>query len=72
MQEPNKFDDAEHCTACGKKLERDEIGLHKKLVNRGSTRFLCKPCLAAKFRMSIEDCDHLIANFKAAGCSLFY
>ena len=63
--------DGEHCYRCHKKLERDEIGLHRKLVNRGAREYLCKTCLAAHFKMTIEDCDTLIANFKEAGCSMF-
>lgn len=64
--------DNSHCFQCGKPLERDEIGLYKKLVNRGAREFLCKPCLAARFKMTEADCDTLIAHFKEAGCSMFF
>ena len=64
--------DGTHCFQCGKTLERDEIGLYKKLVNRGARTYLCKPCLAAKFKMTEDDCDTLIAHFKEAGCSMFF
>lgn len=64
--------DASHCFQCGKPLERDEIGLYKKLVNRGAREFLCKPCLAVRFKMTEADCDTLIAHFKEAGCSMFF
>ena len=33
---------------CGKHLSFNEIGAYKKFVNRGSTSFLCIPCLAKK------------------------
>ena len=64
--------DNSHCFQCGKPLERDEVGLYKKLVNRGAREFLCKPCLAARFKMTEADCDTLIAHFKEAGCSMFF
>ena len=64
--------DASLCMNCGAKLTRDDIGLHKKIVNRGATAFLCKKCLGEKFRMTEEDCDTLIAHFKEAGCSMFF
>jgi hypothetical protein len=28
------------CKVCGRTLDRDEIGLTKKLINRGATEFL--------------------------------
>jgi DNA-directed RNA polymerase subunit RPC12/RpoP len=61
----------EYCIACGKELTRDEIGLHKKLVNRGATEYKCKPCLAAFFRITEEQCDEMIAHFRETGCTLF-
>jgi LCP family protein required for cell wall assembly len=61
----------EFCIVCGKELTRDEIGLHKKLVNRGATAFKCKPCLAAFFRITEEQCDEMIAHFRETGCTLF-
>ena len=61
------------CVQCGEKLTRDDIGLHKKLINRGAvSSFLCRRCLAEKFKMTVEDCDTLIAHFKESGCSLFF
>ena len=63
--------DEDHCMNCGKELSYEDKGLHRKLINRGSVRFLCKACLAEKFRMSIADCDELIRHFKEDGCTLF-
>ena len=59
------------CTGCGVRLSRDDIGLTKKLINRGATTFLCKRCLAGKFQMTIADCDNLIEHFRASGCHFF-
>ena len=61
----------EHCKICGTELTRDEIGLTKKLINRGATDFLCISCLAKKFDMTEEECRTLIAHFRDAGCHLF-
>ena len=59
------------CQRCGKELTFNEIGAHKKLVNRGAETFLCKACLAAKFRVSEALIDEKIRQFKAMGCTLF-
>lgn len=61
----------EICIRCGAKLSHDEIGLHKKLVNRGATTFMCKACLAREFRISIEQCDEIIEHYRQMGCLLF-
>ena len=42
------------CITCGKTLTSDEIGLHKKLVNRGATEYMCITCLGKRFRCSEE------------------
>ena len=32
------------CKQCGRILTKDEIGLHKKLYNRGATSYFCIDC----------------------------
>ena len=59
------------CKNCSAELTRDEIGLTKKLINRGAVEFLCLSCLAKKFDMTEEECRTLIAHFRDAGCHLF-
>ncbi len=59
------------CKNCGKPLETNEIGLHKKLINRACTEFMCKPCLAEYFSVSEELLDKKIKEFKEQGCLLF-
>lgn len=59
------------CMQCGKALTFNEVGAYKKFVNRGSTSFLCKACLAAKLNLTVEDIDRKIEQFKAQGCTLF-
>ena len=34
------------CKKCGRELTNDEIGIHKKMINRGDTEFFCLTCLA--------------------------
>ncbi len=59
------------CVQCGKSLTFNEIGAHKKFINRGSKEFLCKQCLAAKLGVTVEDIDRKIEQFKMQGCTLF-
>ncbi|MBQ8576576.1 MAG: hypothetical protein IJ449_01205 [Clostridia bacterium] len=61
----------ELCKVCGRPVTRDEIGLTKKLINRGAVEFFCKTCLSKKFEMTEAECDTLIAHFREAGCHLF-
>lgn len=59
------------CEKCGASLSRDEIGLHKKLVNRGSTSFCCIHCLSAMFRIPETELRDMIERFRDQGCTLF-
>jgi hypothetical protein len=61
----------EKCIRCGASLTRDEIGLHKKLVNRGSTSFCCIQCLSEEFKIPVDELRRLIERYRAAGCMLF-
>ena len=60
-----------NCRACGAPLSADEMGLHRKLINRGDTTFLCKACLAKEFHCTTELLDQKIEQFRAMGCTLF-
>ena len=59
------------CKKCGRELNGNDIGLTKKLINRGSTEFLCINCIAEKFDCPKELLEEKIKQFKAAGCTLF-
>ena len=61
----------EYCICCGKELNSIDIGAHKKFINRGSTEFMCKSCLAKDFHVSEELIDQKIEHFKKQGCTLF-
>ncbi len=59
------------CKQCGKSLSRDEIGLHKKMVNRGATEFFCLQCLAVYFNAPPDLLKEKIEQFRKDGCTLF-
>lgn len=59
------------CESCGRTLHPDEIGLTKKLINRGTAAFYCIDCLAAHFQVSPEDLRRKIEEFREMGCTLF-
>ncbi len=59
------------CKKCGKELSGNDIGLTKKLINRGSTDFLCINCIAEKFDCTKELLEEKIRQFKESGCTLF-
>ncbi|MBR2824642.1 MAG: hypothetical protein IKE24_13290 [Clostridia bacterium] len=61
----------ELCRVCGKKLTADDIGLTRKLINRGARSCFCIGCLAARFQVSEETLREKIREFRRMGCTLF-
>ena len=61
----------EKCFNCKKNLSFNEIGLHKKLINRGSRKFMCITCLAQYLELSESVLEEKIVQFKESGCILF-
>lgn len=59
------------CRQCGAPLSRDEVGLTKKLINRGATEYLCYRCLARHFAVTVEVLQQKAAEFREMGCTLF-
>ncbi len=59
------------CLHCGKPLHPDEIGLTKKLINRGATVFFCIGCLAKRFEVTEDILYRKISEFREMGCTLF-
>ena len=59
------------CFKCGRELTHDEIGLHKKMVNRGAQEFMCIDCLASDYSVSKKGLEEKIKQFKEMGCTLF-
>ncbi len=63
--------DARRCAVCGRQVSSDEAALTRKLINRGTSRFLCLSCLSEHFQVSTEELQRKIREFKAMGCTLF-
>ncbi|MDD6276585.1 MAG: hypothetical protein PUB20_07170 [Clostridia bacterium] len=59
------------CKQCGRTLVNDEIGLTKKLINRGATEFYCLDCLADMFKCDTRILNQKIEQFRSMGCTLF-
>ena len=59
------------CMECGRELTQDEVGLHKKMINRGATQFMCITCLANFYHCEEELLLRKIEQFREDGCMLF-
>lgn len=60
------------CVSCGKEaLEKNEIGINKKLLGTHIDTFYCMDCLADYLGVSVEDILEKIEEFKDQGCKLF-
>jgi hypothetical protein len=59
------------CYLCGKELEKNHVGVNKKLLGRHITRYYCLSCLAAYLDTTPEDLHDKIEEFKKEGCTLF-
>ena len=59
------------CARCGRELTPDEMGLSRKLINRGTQVFFCLTCLAEDFRLPEAELLEMIQRFRAGGCTLF-
>lgn len=63
---------SDRCIVCGQTLGRNDIGLHKKLIERSEEKnFLCKACIADKLRCDPALLDEKVKQFREAGCLLF-
>lgn len=59
------------CKSCGKPVTADEAAMTKKLINRGTKEYMCIPCLARHFDVTLEEVNERMAYFKEMGCMLF-
>ena len=59
------------CRLCGASLSHDEVGLTKKLINRGAVEFLCFGCMAEHFSVTVELLKEKVEQFREMGCTLF-
>ena len=59
------------CILCDSQLRNDDMGATKKLINRGTTEYMCIPCLAKKFGVAEELLLEKIEYWRESGCTLF-
>ena len=59
------------CKECQRPISRDEVGLTRKLINRGLTEFYCFECLGKIYRLDMKTMKDMVESFRAAGCTLF-
>jgi len=60
------------CYVCGKyDLNRNEVGLTKKLLDKDSKHFYCLDCLAEYLEVDTELLLAKVEDFKEQGCLLF-
>ena len=60
------------CLACRKTpLNKDTIGINKKMLGTNIKSFYCMDCLADYLGCTIEDLLEKIEEFKDEGCTLF-
>ena len=59
------------CMKCGAELKNVEVGLTKKMINRGATQYMCLTCLSEFTGVSEEALLMKAEQFKKMGCILF-
>lgn len=60
------------CVVCAKKnLDKDTVGINKKLLSTEIKNFYCLDCLAEYLECTVEELLDKIDEFKAEGCVLF-
>lgn len=61
-----------NCVACGMQaLDKDNIGINKKLLGEDIENFYCMNCLADYMGCEVQDLLDKIEEFKEEGCKLF-
>lgn len=60
------------CVSCGlDDLDKNTVGLNKKLLGKKVKNFYCMDCLASYLDTTVEDLKEKIEEFKEEGCKLF-
>ena len=60
------------CISCGiKNLDKNTVGLNKKLLGNETKGFYCISCLSNYLDTTTEDLYEKIEDFKNEGCKLF-
>ncbi len=67
-----KNNEKHNCIACGKRdLDKDSIGINKKLLGPQVKNYYCMDCLADYLGCEVQDILDKIEEFKEEGCKLF-
>lgn len=70
--ETMKKDKVYKCIACGQDhLDKNTVGINKKLIGENVTSFYCMDCLADYLGCEVQDILDKIEEFKEDGCKLF-
>lgn len=56
---------------CKQRLNKDTIGINKKLLGTDIQNYYCMNCLAEYLECSVEELLDKIEEFKEQGCTLF-
>lgn len=60
------------CIICGQKnLDKNTVGINKKLLGEDIENFHCMDCLAEYLGCTVEELLEKIEEFKEEGCKLF-
>lgn len=60
------------CIICGQKnLDKNTVGINKKLLGEAIENFYCMDCLAEYLECTVEELLEKIEEFKEEGCRLF-
>ena len=59
------------CYICEAELDKNAIGLNKKLLGRNIIRYSCYSCLANYLDVTTEELLAKVEEFKTQGCTLF-
>ena len=61
----------DQCKGCQKPVTADEAAMTKKLINRGTTEWLCYGCMSEHFSVTVELLREKVEQFREMGCTLF-
>lgn len=60
------------CVICGAAdLDKDTVGINKKLLGAEIRNFYCMDCLAEYLECTVDELLEKIEEFKEEGCTLF-